>query len=101
MCVCYAAATMSTNDPRYDGVLLGMAQAVSRETRGHGIEPLLDVFFSFLRRKTDFFAAVGVVRSGCGYVVMSPSSRLTMQPVTLAWPGLSIPPCDRNVPAKR
>lgn len=46
-------------DSKYDGVLLGMAQAVSRETHGHGIEPLLDVFFSFLRRKTDFFVAVG------------------------------------------
>mmetsp|Transcript_2748 Transcript_2748/g.2909 ORF Transcript_2748/g.2909 Transcript_2748/m.2909 type:complete len:348 (-) Transcript_2748:157-1200(-) len=40
---------MSSEDERYDGMFLGIAQQCQ------GIEPLLDVMFSFLRRKTDFF----------------------------------------------
>ena len=37
-------------DERFDGPLLMIAQ------QAHGIEPLLDAVFSFLRRKTDFFS---------------------------------------------
>ncbi|RLN88851.1 hypothetical protein BBJ28_00011132 [Nothophytophthora sp. Chile5] len=40
---------MSDTD-RFDGMLLNIAQSQ------HGIEPLLDTVFSFLRRKTDFFS---------------------------------------------
>lgn len=36
-------------DERFDGMLLAIAQ------QAHGIEPLLEAMFSFLRRKTDFF----------------------------------------------
>ena len=36
-------------DDRYDGMLIGMAQQAG------GIEPLLDIFFGFLQRRTDFF----------------------------------------------
>ncbi|KAL3815295.1 hypothetical protein ACHAXA_006797 [Cyclostephanos tholiformis] len=39
-----------TNDARFDGLYLNVAN----QTRG--IEPLLDTVFSFLRRKSDFFA---------------------------------------------
>jgi hypothetical protein len=46
---------MATKDERFDGVLLGLAQQVS-QNEGPGIDPLLEVFFSFLRRKTDFFS---------------------------------------------
>ncbi|KAH9254577.1 hypothetical protein BASA81_007334 [Batrachochytrium salamandrivorans] len=42
-------------DERFDAILLGLAQQISH-TNGSGIDPLLDVFFSFLRRKTDFFS---------------------------------------------
>ena len=38
------------DDERYDGLYLNVAQSA------RGIEPLLDTMFSFLRRKTDFFA---------------------------------------------
>lgn len=38
------------SDDRFDGLFLNVAQ------QAHGIEPLLDHFFGFLRRKTDFFA---------------------------------------------
>eukprot|EP00591_Stephanopyxis_turris_P018706 CAMPEP_0195539718 /NCGR_PEP_ID=MMETSP0794_2-20130614/50199_1 /TAXON_ID=515487 /ORGANISM="Stephanopyxis turris, Strain CCMP 815" /LENGTH=282 /DNA_ID=CAMNT_0040673765 /DNA_START=132 /DNA_END=980 /DNA_ORIENTATION=- len=38
------------NDERFDGLYLNVAQTTK------GIEPLLDTVFSFLRRKTDFFA---------------------------------------------
>lgn len=45
---------MSTNkfvdDDRFDGLYLNVANTA------HGIEPMLDTVFSFLRRKTDFFA---------------------------------------------
>jgi CS domain/N-terminal conserved domain of Nudc. len=39
-----------TDDERFDGLYLNVAQTA------RGIEPLLDTVFSFLRRKTDFFA---------------------------------------------
>jgi len=46
--------TMSDNkfldDERFDGLYLNVANTA------RGIEPLLDTVFSFLRRKTDFFA---------------------------------------------
>jgi hypothetical protein len=38
------------DDDRFDGLYLTVAQ------QARGIEPLLDTMFSFLRRKTDFFA---------------------------------------------
>ena len=38
------------DDDRFDGMFLTIAQ------QAQGIEPLLDNLFSFLRRKTDFFA---------------------------------------------
>lgn len=41
---------MSSDDERFDGMFLSIAQ------QSQGIEPLLDVLFSFLRRKTDFFS---------------------------------------------
>eukprot|EP00563_Minutocellus_polymorphus_P016205 CAMPEP_0181056822 /NCGR_PEP_ID=MMETSP1070-20121207/19921_1 /TAXON_ID=265543 /ORGANISM="Minutocellus polymorphus, Strain NH13" /LENGTH=386 /DNA_ID=CAMNT_0023136193 /DNA_START=54 /DNA_END=1214 /DNA_ORIENTATION=- len=40
----------ATDDERFDGLYLNVAQTT------RGIEPLLDTVFSFLRRKTDFFA---------------------------------------------
>jgi hypothetical protein len=39
-----------TNDDRFDGLYVNVANQT------HGIEPLLDSVFSFLRRKSDFFA---------------------------------------------
>jgi len=39
-----------TDDERFDGLYLNVAN------QAHGIEPLLDTVFSFLRRKSDFFA---------------------------------------------
>ena len=39
---------------KFDPMLLGFAQQVTRESHGN-IDALLDVFFGFMRRKTDFF----------------------------------------------
>uniref|UniRef100_A0A7S0L513 Nuclear migration protein nudC n=1 Tax=Coccolithus braarudii TaxID=221442 RepID=A0A7S0L513_9EUKA len=41
---------MAMDDERFDGMYLQLAQQVG------GIDPLLDSFFGFLRRKTDFFS---------------------------------------------
>lgn len=41
--------TEFTNDERFDGLYLNVAQTT------RGIDPLLDTLFGFLRRKTDFF----------------------------------------------
>ena len=46
---------MSSVDERFDAVLLSMAQNVS-QAKGPGLDPILETFFSFLRRKTDFFS---------------------------------------------
>lgn len=45
-----ASNTDFVDDDRFDGLYMNVAQAT------RGIEPLLDTVFSFLRRKTDFFA---------------------------------------------
>lgn len=39
---------------QFDAVFLGLAQQITR-ANGPGIDPLLNTFFGFLRRKTDFF----------------------------------------------
>mmetsp|Transcript_5153 Transcript_5153/g.13243 ORF Transcript_5153/g.13243 Transcript_5153/m.13243 type:complete len:340 (-) Transcript_5153:137-1156(-) len=41
-------------DEQFDPILLGLAQQISR-VEGPGIDPILNTFLSFLRRKTDFF----------------------------------------------
>ncbi len=41
---------MASDDPRFDGLLLNIAQQ-----QQDGIDGLLGAFFGFLRRKTDFF----------------------------------------------
>ncbi|CAN0451682.1 unnamed protein product, partial [Hapterophycus canaliculatus] len=38
-----------TDDDRFDGLYLSLAQ------QNHGIDNLLQSFFGFLRRKTDFY----------------------------------------------
>lgn len=43
-------STKFVDDDRFDGLYLNVANTA------HGIEPMLDTVFSFLRRKTDFFA---------------------------------------------
>lgn len=45
-----SSSEMMLEDERFDGLLLNFAQQC------HGIEPLLDTMFSFLRRKTDFYS---------------------------------------------
>lgn len=40
-------------DDRYDGLLMTIAQ--QQQQQNNGIDGILDVFFSFLYRKTDFF----------------------------------------------
>jgi hypothetical protein len=45
---------MASSEEQFDPVLLGLAQQISR-AQGPGIEPLLNTFLGFLRRKTDFF----------------------------------------------
>lgn len=43
---------------QFDAVLLGLAQRLT-QSGGQGVHDLLDVFFSFLRRKTDFYTGTG------------------------------------------
>lgn len=54
---------MSNNnaDDRFDAVLLSLAQNISA-VKGPGLDPILETFFSFLRRKTDFFTGADVDR---------------------------------------
>lgn len=42
-------------EEQFDPLLLGLASQITR-AHGPGVEPLLDTYFSFLRRKTDFFS---------------------------------------------
>jgi hypothetical protein len=51
------------DDERFDGLYLNVAQTTQ------GIEPLLDTVFSFLRRKTDFFAGPPGVTDGTGAAI--------------------------------
>eukprot|EP01060_Flectonema_neradi_P011938 TRINITY_DN1887_c0_g1_i1.p1 TRINITY_DN1887_c0_g1~~TRINITY_DN1887_c0_g1_i1.p1 ORF type:complete len:326 (+),score=102.92 TRINITY_DN1887_c0_g1_i1:48-1025(+) len=43
------------SEDRFDGILLGMAQQLTAQGGNQGIKDLIEVWFSFLRRKTDFF----------------------------------------------
>ena len=54
------------DDERFDGMYLQVAQTIG------GIDPLLDSFFGFLRRKTDFFA--GAADPGRGSSITSSRS---------------------------
>uniref|UniRef100_A0A7S2KXX8 Nuclear migration protein nudC n=1 Tax=Leptocylindrus danicus TaxID=163516 RepID=A0A7S2KXX8_9STRA len=56
------APSNDTDDDRFDGLYLNVAQTK------RGIEPLLDSMFSFLRRKTDFFAGPPGTEPGQGTV---------------------------------
>eukprot|EP01065_Artemidia_motanka_P032133 TRINITY_DN39183_c0_g1_i1.p1 TRINITY_DN39183_c0_g1~~TRINITY_DN39183_c0_g1_i1.p1 ORF type:complete len:355 (+),score=165.48 TRINITY_DN39183_c0_g1_i1:75-1067(+) len=49
---------MPVDAEQFDGVLLGMASRIT-QSGGQGVQDLLDVWFSFLRRKTDFFTGAG------------------------------------------
>ena len=51
-----------SSEGQFDGVLLGMAQQLTRQ-QGGGVKDLLDVYFSFLRRKTDFFHGEGAEKA--------------------------------------
>jgi len=51
------------DDERFDGLYLNVAQTT------RGIEPLLDTVFSFLRRKTDFFAGPPGADDGPGAAI--------------------------------
>eukprot|EP00958_Prasinococcus_capsulatus_P021581 scaffold2928_cov304-Prasinococcus_capsulatus_cf.AAC.3 len=44
------------NEEAFDQVLMSVAQQLGNASAG-GIEAMLDVYFGFLRRRTDFFSA--------------------------------------------
>jgi len=48
------ASKTSAEDERFDTVLLNLAQQITA-AKGPGLDPLLESFFGFLRRRTDFY----------------------------------------------
>jgi len=55
---------MAEEEGRFDGLLMSIAQQVAAQTQSSGggdaIDALLDAYFGFLRRKTDFFSGDSV-----------------------------------------
>merc|ERR1719267_65055 len=58
-------AASPMDDERFDGMYIQMAQTVG------GIDPLLDSFFGFLRRKTDFLSGAQSATAAQDTVVKS------------------------------
>ena len=46
--------------PQFDQLLLNLAQNIGQARGNGGIDAILETFFSFLRRKTDFFSAADI-----------------------------------------
>jgi len=57
------------DDPRFDPLLMNIVQ------QARGIEPMLDVLFGFLRRKTDFFAGPSGEGSAAALATVSEAVR--------------------------